>query len=362
MRLLSLALLCAVGCYDDAIRTNPYDQTPPPERVVPNPGQNPDAPWCGNGTVDPGEACDDGNTRDDDGCTNACRTPEDPGQLVAVPVVDAVAGSRRFERNESGAAIVAPFQPIRLSGRLSQSREGAIIAYEWSVNPEHGALRPDGSQIRLDDPSKDRPRLMYSVRGDERPGVDLNGEYQVALRVQDESELWSDWALVRVEAKPNRALWVELSWDVNAHDIDLHLIRGDDPTGLFSTENDCYFANCVPDRIGTPVLDWGGASQGDDPFLDVDDIDGRGPEVISILAPEDQMVYHVGLHNYRLDFAESPTATLKIFIDGEVVEEASRAMPSHNDWWHAFRIEWGDEVEVIFVDDYTDDAPRPAIP
>jgi cysteine-rich repeat protein len=27
---------------------------------------------CGNGTVDPGEACDDGNLVDDDECTNAC--------------------------------------------------------------------------------------------------------------------------------------------------------------------------------------------------------------------------------------------------------------------------------------------------
>jgi cysteine-rich repeat protein len=27
---------------------------------------------CGNGVVEPGEACDDGNTVDDDGCTNAC--------------------------------------------------------------------------------------------------------------------------------------------------------------------------------------------------------------------------------------------------------------------------------------------------
>jgi cysteine-rich repeat protein len=30
---------------------------------------------CGNGTLDPGEECDDGNTRQDDGCTFLCQIP-----------------------------------------------------------------------------------------------------------------------------------------------------------------------------------------------------------------------------------------------------------------------------------------------
>jgi cysteine-rich repeat protein len=33
------------------------------------------APRCGDGHVDPGEACDDGNANDFDGCTNDCRVP-----------------------------------------------------------------------------------------------------------------------------------------------------------------------------------------------------------------------------------------------------------------------------------------------
>lgn len=32
------------------------------------------APVCGNGLREPGEECDDGNDRDDDGCTSGCRT------------------------------------------------------------------------------------------------------------------------------------------------------------------------------------------------------------------------------------------------------------------------------------------------
>src|SRR5215471_14270223 len=38
---------------------------------------DPDRPFprCGDGVVDRGEACDDGNRIDDDGCDNACRLP-----------------------------------------------------------------------------------------------------------------------------------------------------------------------------------------------------------------------------------------------------------------------------------------------
>lgn len=53
------------------------------------------APQCGNGTAEPGEACDDGNTDDDDGCkqdcTYSCTSPGecDDGSLCTQNVCDA---------------------------------------------------------------------------------------------------------------------------------------------------------------------------------------------------------------------------------------------------------------------------------
>lgn len=38
-------------------------------------GYDPPTPMCGNGYIEPGEECDDGNTRDDDGCSSACFVP-----------------------------------------------------------------------------------------------------------------------------------------------------------------------------------------------------------------------------------------------------------------------------------------------
>ena len=42
-----------------------------------------DAPWCGNGRVDRGEACDDGNDDNDDGCETDCRISPGIAQVAA---------------------------------------------------------------------------------------------------------------------------------------------------------------------------------------------------------------------------------------------------------------------------------------
>jgi cysteine-rich repeat protein len=358
MRLYVFWIIVGSGCYDDSVLVSPYERTTAGGEVDRRHNAKPPPPGCGDGTVDEGEACDDGNRIDNDGCNNACEQAAEVSVLRAHPLVDAVAGSRRFEHTPAGLPLLAPFQPVRLSGRSSTVTSGSIAAYEWSIDQAHGAQLPLGSGVRFDDASKDRPRLMYAVRGDERPGVDMVGEYRIALRVQDESQNWSAWAHTRFEAKPNRALWVELTWDQDDHDIDLHLIRGGDHERAFLDDADCYFANCVPQTVGVPVMHWGSSAQGDDPFLDVDDLDGLGPEVISIPAPERGMSYLIALHMFRFDRGNSATtATIKVFVDGEVVREISQAMPDAEDWWDALLVTWDDEVEVEVIDEYFDDPP-----
>jgi hypothetical protein len=61
---------------------------------------------------------------------------------------------------------------------------------------------------------------------------------------------------------------------------------------------------------------------------------------------------------FRLDFGSATTVSLKVLVDGEVVAELSRELPSQNDWWEAVRLHWGDEVEVDIVDEHFDDAPN----
>jgi len=358
LRLWLLLGLAFSACYDDPILINPYERTTAAqevdrERQAVVPPEN-----CGNGELDTGEQCDDGNRIDNDACTNLCQERTVTTQLLARPIIDAVAGSRRFERNDQGEVVLAPFQAVRFSGRDSTVPQGSVAAYQWSLEPADGGLVPAGSQIFFDDPTKDRPRLMYSVNGDERPGVDLIGTYRVALRIQDERGTWSSFASVAFEARPNRALWIEINWDRDRHDVDLHLIRTGDRDLAFDSQQDCFFSNCIPRTPGVASLNWGGSSAGDDPLLDVDDVDGLGPEVISVPAPEANMDYLIALHMFRLDFGSATTVSLKVLVDGEVVAELSRELPSQNDWWEAVRLRWGDEVEVDIVDEHFDDAPN----
>src|SRR5438045_1398948 len=37
---------------------------------------------CGNGIIEPGEVCDDGNTRDGDGCSPDCKSNESCGHAI----------------------------------------------------------------------------------------------------------------------------------------------------------------------------------------------------------------------------------------------------------------------------------------
>jgi cysteine-rich repeat protein len=66
---------------------DPYSEDAPPEPWVPDfwdvdfdymdvpPDYEPDPEFCGNGVVDPGEECDDGNDDDNDACTSQCLFP-----------------------------------------------------------------------------------------------------------------------------------------------------------------------------------------------------------------------------------------------------------------------------------------------
>ncbi len=107
---------------------------------------------------------------------------------------------------------------------------------------------------------------------------------------------------------------IELEWDSNDCDVDLHLLQ---PGGSFFDCSDCYFSN--------PSPDWG--AQGDtidDPFLDYDDVDGFGPENINLQEPAPG-TYRVLIHYYS-DSGEwggstDTNATVRVFSYGQLIGE-----------------------------------------
>jgi hypothetical protein len=130
-------------------------------------------------------------------------------------------------------------------------------------------------------------------------------------------------------------LHIELEWDQDDCDVDLHLVR---PGGtLFDCESDCYYANMNPD--------WG--TQGDyldDPFLDYDDVDGFGPENTNLSEPMPG-VYKVTMHYYNDTYegmGGGPTAaTVRVYSYGVLLQEFGPTTLQKTDkTWDVCNVTW----------------------
>ena len=130
-------------------------------------------------------------------------------------------------------------------------------------------------------------------------------------------------------------LSVRLSWDTDNTDVDSHLIE---PNGtLFDCNTDYYYGN--------PSPDWGTAGDWvDDPFLDLDDVDGYGPENINITEPQPG-TYKYTVHYYddtwEGSFPQGSNATVEVFNLGtKIAEFGPTYLDATNKTWDVFTIEW----------------------
>lgn len=146
-------------------------------------------------------------------------------------------------------------------------------------------------------------------------------------------------------------LHIEVVWDQENADVDLHLVK---PGGqLFDCNDDCYFAN--------PQPDWGEeGSWADDPFLDGDDIDGYGPEVVNVSVP---MVgsYMVAAYYFSDSFegeVGGPTsAVISIYSYGDLVGEFGPVLLTDTGkTWEVCWVDWplGEITEIGSVYDEPD--------
>ncbi len=130
------------------------------------------------------------------------------------------------------------------------------------------------------------------------------------------------------------ALHVRLSWSSDGCDVDLHLVA---PGGqFFSCDTDCHFRSREPD--------WGVEGDWhDDPFLDVDNIEGFGPENINLESPQPG-VYRVIVHYWRDNYEDGPStetdATIEIFNHGNPIGQWTQHLVT-DDWtWEVADIEF----------------------
>ncbi len=204
----------------------------------------------------------------------------------------------------------------------SAEDDGEVVRWQWRL-----LEGPPGSDARPPAPS-DEPVTRFTP--------DLAGEYRLVVTATDDDGMTGSCETV-VRAVSDEGIRVEMFWDSDGTDMDLHLMR---PEGTrWRTRDDCYYANCQSDP--DPILPWGAPGPADDPRLDIDDTDGFGPENINIEEPYDG-VYRVGVYAYT----GSGNVTVRIYCGGDRTEprvsfgpRALRGVGTRHDFWRVADID-----------------------
>ncbi len=238
---------------------------------------------------------------------------------------------------------VATLDRLNFDGGDSYDPNGnEPLDFYWSL-----VQKPEGSDAELEQDG-DQAEMV----------VDLAGFYTVELIVENTVGIYSETASCTFEAIPTDRIHVELIWNTNESDLDLHMVKSgyklfdpDDPGNGYEDGGDVCYCNQLPL--------WGDLSDyTDDPTLDLDDRWGMGPENINIEDPaEDE--YTVWVHYFSNNGGGTTTATVRVYLEGELVDEQYGLMDGE-DLWEVGTIYWPDGGWV-YADKTVDDTDRSSV-
>ena len=251
------------------------------------------------------------------GCGNTTGFLDVPKKSRPVAVIDAPAGP------------LAALSVYVADGSSSHDSDGHIVAWHWTV-----PALPAGSRIELlPDPATGGAKVSFQP--------DLLGSYQIRLVVTDDDGLDSLPAVYEFGAQDDNGLRIELTWDRDYTDVDLHLVDETAGGTFFSEPYDCYFQNRAPD--------WGVAgSTDDDPVLPFDQDEGYGPEVIGIHTPA-AATYHVFANYYCDDGFGGTGATIRLYANGALQTEAHSTLVHTGDLWDVATVQFAADGTATMV-------------
>jgi hypothetical protein len=270
-----------------------------------------------------------------DGKDNDCDNVTDNGLRPPVAVACWTNSNNQLVCSDPSATSVAPLATVQLDGRMSSDPDSQPLSYAWRI-----ASAPPGSTIAISNPSSSRPTLFAQIAGD----------YRVCLIVTDSTSCQSTESCVTMHVVPTSRLHVQLVWEKDETDLDLHVMQSglanffDDGSGPpggqinCARAKDCFFVCKVPN--------WGGGGGADDPRLDIDDIDGFGPENVNLDAPSNGR-YAIAVHYWcdrpgpLYDGAGrgNTKATVRIYVDGVLARTFERTI-GKDDRWYVADVDW----------------------
>jgi hypothetical protein len=127
----------------------------------------------------------------------------------------------------------------------------------------------------------------------------------------------------------SHGLRVELSWNTDRTDVDLHMLSGRD--ARWFSPSDCYYGARQPDQSLT--------NHAQRRWLDTDDVNGFGPENIRVDAPDPAHTYRIGVHFYSAhEQRERTTPTVLVYCGETLRGRYTRPMSGsrgsmENDFW-----------------------------
>jgi len=212
-----------------------------------------------------------------------------------------------------GPAQVDPPELVTLDGGDSYDPNGgSITEYAWSLTK-----LPDGSRAELN--ATEAVTTSFQV--------DVAGTYWAELQVVNDAGVTSAPTKHVIEAIPEDLIHIELVWNTNNSDLDLHLLDGPG-SEFYLIPGDCCY--CNPNPL------WGSLTDDiDDCRLDLDDRYGYGPENINVDAPIDGE-YYTQVFYFR-DNGGGPTeATVRFYIAGVLERSFTRELKQSDRWEVAY--------------------------
>ncbi len=142
---------------------------------------------------------------------------------------------------------------------------------------------------------------------------------------------WGQWSETRVFTSDRVVgIQVALDWvsDSSYSDLDLRLLR---PRARWKSPGDCYFGNRFP-IWGPRYLN--------NPWLNEDHVSPSGPEIITLIEPQQNGAYQVKVEVGRLFSNSSAAATVRIWARNELVHVSNMNLTESNKVWHVADINW----------------------